>query len=148
MVYFKLLTAFALALSGLAATDSPPSLSSPLGPVVNLGYAAFAGNTTSPTGTTPGPVTFFGGIPYAEPPMGNLRFRAPVQLNEKVQSDAGPSVTDARNWGPPCIQQPAQVGVGSEGLTSYLIESNGLIAQRPRLLDLGHLEADKCEGRR
>ena len=92
-----------------------PHLSSPLGPVVNLGYAAFAGNTTSPTGEVNGPVTFFGGIPYARPPLGNLRFRAPAPLDETVINAGNVSITDARNWGPPCIQQPAQVGIGSEG---------------------------------
>lgn len=88
-------------------------LSSSLGPVVNLGYAAYIGNITSPTGINPGPVTFFGGIPYAQPPLGNLRFRAPQLLDEKLIDK--PPIVDARNWGPPCIQQPAAVGVGSEG---------------------------------
>lgn len=88
-------------------------LSSPLGPVVNLGYAAFAGNTTSPSGETNGPVTFFGDIPYAQAPLGGLRFRAPQRLDESSKKNV--EITDARNWGPPCIQQPAVVGVGSEG---------------------------------
>ncbi|KAH9477586.1 Lipase 1 [Psilocybe cubensis] len=87
------------------------SLSSNLGPVVDLGYAAFAGNSTSPEGIENSPVTFFGNIPYAEPPVGNLRFRAPKPLNENGRAQV---VTDARNWGPPCIQWPAVVGVGSE----------------------------------
>ena len=94
---------------------SLPQLSSPLGPVINLGYAAFAGNSTSPTGQTNGPVTFFGNIPYAQPPLGDLRFRAPVPLDENVVKGGYASVMDARNWGSPCIQQPAQVGIGSEG---------------------------------
>ncbi|KIP02556.1 hypothetical protein PHLGIDRAFT_44347, partial [Phlebiopsis gigantea 11061_1 CR5-6] len=84
------------------------------GPVVNLGYAAFAGNTTTPTGEVDGPVTFFGGIPYAQPPIGDLRFRAPQQLDESVQNGGHVPVTDARNWGPPCIPEPTQVGIGSE----------------------------------
>jgi carboxylesterase type B len=82
------------------------ALNSNLGPVVDLGYAAFAGNATQPG------VHFFGGIPYAEPPLGNLRFRAPRALNEKNRAKA---VQDARNWGPLCIQQPAVVGIGNEG---------------------------------
>jgi len=87
-------------------------LASDLGPVVNLGYAAFAGNTTSPAGLVNGPVTFFGNIPYAQPPLGDLRFRAPQALNEQGTAK---EVTDARNWGSPCIQNSAVVGVGSEG---------------------------------
>ena len=94
---------------------SLPELTSPLGPVVNLGFAAYAGNNTSPTGQLNGPVTFFGNIPYVQPPVGDLRFHFPVQLNETVVNSGNVEVTDARNWGPPCIQQPAQVGIGSEG---------------------------------
>ncbi|EJD05092.1 alpha/beta-hydrolase, partial [Fomitiporia mediterranea MF3/22] len=91
-----------------------PQLSSPLGPVVNLGYAAFVGNSTSPIGQTNGPVTFFGGIPYAQPPLGDLRFRAPASLDERVVNGGHVSITDARNWGSPCMQQPGQVGIGQE----------------------------------
>ena len=92
-------------------------LTSPLGPVVNLSYAAYVGNSTSPDGQTNGPVTFFGGIPYAQPPLGDLRFRAPAPLDEKVVDTKSIRITDARNWSPPCIQQPAQVGIGSEGMS-------------------------------
>ena len=104
------------ALSGFtAAASTLPQLTSSLGPVVNLGYAAFAGNNTTPTGEVDGPVTFFGGIPYAQPPVGNLRFRAPQLLDESIKNDGHVSVTDARSWGPPCIPEPTQVGIGSEG---------------------------------
>ncbi|KAH8116197.1 alpha/beta-hydrolase [Phellopilus nigrolimitatus] len=103
-----------LACTLAGAADALPALSSPLGPVVNLGYAAFAGNSTSPEGQADGPVTFFGGIPYAQPPLGDLRFRAPAPLDERVVDAGSVPVADARNWGPACIQQPAVVGVGSE----------------------------------
>lgn len=99
----------------VAPAQSLPQLTSPLGPVVNLGYSAFVGNSTSPAGQADGPVTFFGGIPYAEPPLGNLRFRAPVQLDEHAVSSKDVPIVDARNWGAPCVQQPAQVGIGDEG---------------------------------
>ncbi|KAJ3880252.1 alpha/beta-hydrolase [Lentinula edodes] len=91
------------------AALTPPTSS--LGPVVDLGYAAYAGNSTSPSGILNSNVTFFGGIPYAEPPFGNLRWRAPKMLDENAVAD---TITDARNWGPPCIQTPAMVGIGSE----------------------------------
>ncbi|KAI5121432.1 hypothetical protein M0805_006193 [Coniferiporia weirii] len=107
-----LLLLLCLSLPSFAA--SLPELSSPLGPVVNLGYAAFAGNSTSPTGEVNGPVTFFGNIPYVQAPVGDLRFRAPKQLDEQVVNSGNVPVTDARNWGPACIQQPAVVGAGSE----------------------------------
>ena len=102
-------------LISFSSVYSLPELTSPLGPAVNLGFAAYAGNNTSPTGQLNGPVTFFGNIPYVQPPVGDLRFHFPVQLNETVVDSGNVEVTDARNWGPPCIQQPAQVGIGSEG---------------------------------
>ncbi|THU96202.1 alpha/beta-hydrolase [Dendrothele bispora CBS 962.96] len=86
-------------------------LSSPLGPVVDIGYAAFAGNSTSPAGQANSSVTFFGGIPFAQPPLGNLRWRTPQMLDE---SGVASTVTDARSWGPACIQFPATVGIGTE----------------------------------
>src|SRR4051812_29852322 len=78
------------------------ALTSNLGPVIDIGYAAFAGNTTSPAGVDNSPVTFFGNIPYAKPPLGDLRWRAPQPLNEHATAR---EVNDARNWGPPCIQR-------------------------------------------
>lgn len=114
MTYLPLLL---LTLTSLQTT-SALTLTSNLGPVIDLGYAAFAGNSTSPTGVKNSPVTFFGNIPYAQPPLGNLRFRAPQPLNENAKAN---QVTDARNWGPPCIQTPAEVGVGSEGMSSVIV---------------------------
>lgn len=99
-------------ITACSALNISRALTSPLGPVVDIGYAAFAGNTTSPTGFANGPVAFFGKIPYAQPPLGNLRFRAPAMLDE---NSVALEVTDARNWGSACVQRPAVVGVGSEG---------------------------------
>ncbi|KAF9491395.1 alpha/beta-hydrolase [Pleurotus eryngii] len=67
---------------------------SPLGPVVNLGFAAFTGNDTLPAKQ-----------PHSMPPAGNLHFRALKLLDETIRNPA---------HGAPCIQQPAQVGIGSE----------------------------------
>jgi len=91
-------------------------LSSSLGPVVDLGYTALVGNSTSPTGVTNSSVTFFGGVPYVQPPLGNLRFRAPKKLDESLKSNR--TIFDARNWGPTCVQQPAVEGVGVEGMSA------------------------------
>ncbi|KAJ7151989.1 Alpha/Beta hydrolase protein [Mycena filopes] len=95
----------------LAAIGVAAQLTSSLGPVVDLGYAAYAGNTTSPAGLANGPVAFYGNIRYAQPPLGDLRFRAPAPLDETTKASR---VLDARNWGSPCIQRPATVGIGSE----------------------------------
>ncbi|QRV93283.1 carbohydrate esterase family 10 protein [Ceratobasidium sp. AG-Ba] len=94
-------------------------LTSPLGPVVDLGYAAYAGNSTSPTGQVNSSVTFFGGIPYVQPPLGNLRFRAPKDLDERVKPNR--TVVDARGWGPICMPQPAAEGAGVEDCLSLNI---------------------------
>jgi hypothetical protein len=113
----------AIILSFCVATSKP--LSSNLGPVVSVGYAAFAGNSTSPAGVMNSYVTFFGGIPYAQSPVGGLRWRAPRMLDEKVIEN--PVVADARNWGPPCLQTPANVGIGTEGMAlgNLSVSSNG-----------------------
>jgi hypothetical protein len=89
------------------------NLTSPLGPVVDLGYTAYVGNSTSPTGQPNSTVTFFGGVRYAQPPLGDLRFRAPKDLDETY--DPNRTVIDARSWGPICVQQPAKEGLGVEG---------------------------------
>lgn len=134
---------------GLCVTTASalPDLSSPLGPVVNLGYAAYAGNATSPSGEIDSSVTFFGGIPYAQPPVGNLRFRVPMQLDETVVNSGNVAVTDARNWGAPCIQQPAVVGVGSEGIL-YQFSLADFFVTLNRLLEAEYLEAFKRKSRR
>ncbi|KAJ6468143.1 Alpha/Beta hydrolase protein [Mycena vitilis] len=98
-------------LSLVVTLGAARQLKSNLGPVIDLGYAAYAGNTTSPTGLENGPVAFFGNIRYAEPPLGELRFRAPVQLDEGTLTT---QILDARDWGPACVQLPAVVGVGTE----------------------------------
>ncbi|KAK0489524.1 alpha/beta-hydrolase [Armillaria luteobubalina] len=87
------------------------SSTSSLGPIINLGYASYAGNTTSSAGLEDGPVVFYGNIPYAQLPVDDLRWRAPRMLNEEAQTS---EVVDARGWGPPCLQHPAMVGIGSE----------------------------------
>lgn len=75
-------------------------------------YAAYAGNDTLDD------VVFYGGIPYIQPPVGDLRFGPPQQLDESTKWLSNSDVVDARNWGPICIQQPAVVGIGSEGTQS------------------------------
>ncbi|KAF7366513.1 PLP-dependent transferase [Mycena sanguinolenta] len=96
------------ALATTSSSASSGTLTSTLGPVVNLGYAAYAGNNSLPD------VTFYGGIPYIKPPVGNLRFAPPQQLDESPIHLTNDDVVDARNWGPLCIQQPAVMGIGVE----------------------------------
>ncbi|KAJ7727778.1 extracellular triacylglycerol lipase precursor [Mycena metata] len=68
------------------------------------GKAVQLGNTTL-TGAKFDNVEFYGGIPYAEAPVGSLRFRNPVLLS-KLNS----TTLNASQFGPGCLQPP----VGSE----------------------------------
>ena len=69
--------------------------------VVETGYASYQGVTTYDD------VTSYLGIPYAEPPLGDLRFRAPKPLNvTRISSEAGGSVIDATQYPEFCIQGP------------------------------------------
>jgi para-nitrobenzyl esterase len=81
---------------------------------VDAGDAAPSSGTTVPTaqgavrGREEGPVRAFLGVPYAAPPVGALRFRAP----EPPRAFDG--VLDATAFGPSCVQhQPGEV-VGDE----------------------------------
>ena len=73
--------------------------SSAHGDIVDTGYAKYLGNR-SYTNT----VAYLG-IPYAEPPIGDLRFRAPLPLNKtRVTLAAGSSVVDSTKYPDFCIQ--------------------------------------------
>lgn len=119
--FTPLLVALTAVVASLPALASPMASSnnnganhaptSPLGPVVQLKQGVYAGNATLPG------VVFFGGLPYAEPPLGDLRWRPPVRLGHHAKRKQQ-AVADARNWGPLCIQQPAVVGIGQEGAIS------------------------------
>ncbi|KAJ7199115.1 extracellular triacylglycerol lipase precursor [Mycena haematopus] len=81
--------------------------------LLNLGFVrdVRAQHTSSPrvqlgetvvVGTTgPDTVEFFGGLPFAQPPVGNLRFRSPVPV-ATLTGD----VFNATNWGAGCPQVP------------------------------------------
>ncbi|KAJ3571983.1 hypothetical protein NP233_g3398 [Leucocoprinus birnbaumii] len=69
--------------------------------IVDVGYARYLGNQTT---TWPNTVSYLG-IPYAEPPTGNRRFRAPLPLNTaRIEKEAGGKVIDARSYPNFCIQ--------------------------------------------
>ncbi|OCB90794.1 esterase 1 [Sanghuangporus baumii] len=61
-------------------------------PQVQLGETTIYGSSSSEK-------EFFGGIPFAEPPIGELRFEAPV-----LKLDPGVPVLNATDYGPYCIQ--------------------------------------------
>jgi len=81
-----MMTLIAMLLAGAApaaATDSGPVVDAPAGRV---------------RGTSEGDVRVFRGIPYAAPPVGNLRWRAPVRLPRWSGERA------AIGFGPACVQ--------------------------------------------
>ncbi|XP_006458978.1 hypothetical protein AGABI2DRAFT_200866 [Agaricus bisporus var. bisporus H97] len=78
--------------------------------VVDLGYAKYLGNQTT---TWPNVVSYLG-LPYAEPPVGNQRFRSPLPLNmTRVADEAMGQIIDARSYPEFCIQ--GKLGRGDHG---------------------------------
>jgi len=91
----KLTTSLALVAANTLALVHAQNSSSP---TVNLGYAQYRGTVNASLGVT----TYFG-IRYAQPPVGELRFRAPLDIERNNNYSSG-SVIDATTQGPICIQ--------------------------------------------
>ncbi|TFK31314.1 esterase 1 [Crucibulum laeve] len=88
-------------------------------PEVKIGQTTFTGRDV--TGFQQ---DFFGGIPFAYPPVGNLRFKPPVL---KTRLDV--STFDASNFGPGCLQSGAPLGAVSEDcLTINVFRPSGTTA--------------------
>ena len=69
------------------------------GDIVDTGYAKYLGNRSYAN------TVAYLGIPYAEPPLGELRFRAPLPLNKtRVTLAAGSNVVDSTQYPNFCIQ--------------------------------------------
>ncbi|KAF8868318.1 Alpha/Beta hydrolase protein [Mucidula mucida] len=66
---------------------------------------------------------FFGGIPFAEPPLGELRLKAPVK---KFFLDV--DVLDALNFGPGCLQPKATFPISEDCLTLNIFRPSGIAA--------------------
>ncbi|KAF5342764.1 hypothetical protein D9758_017035 [Tetrapyrgos nigripes] len=96
------------------------------GPSVSIGDFTFVGRQTSEN------VEFFGGIPFAEPPIGNLRLKPPIL---KTFSSGRHTVFNATQFGPSCIQTLIPVGEVSEDCLSLSIF-------RPANLELDQAKGD------
>lgn len=74
--------------------------------IVDTGYAKFRGNFTEPFSLA------FLGVPYAEPPVGDLRFRTPVPLDtDKLREND--AIIDATSYPNFCVQ--GSIGEGDAG---------------------------------
>lgn len=68
-------------------------------PIVDTGYAKYLGNRTFPNSVA------YLGIPYAEPPLGERRFRAPLPLDTaRVSREAKGAVLNATAYPAFCVQ--------------------------------------------
>ncbi|KAI0704096.1 alpha/beta-hydrolase [Earliella scabrosa] len=67
--------------------------------IVDLGYVKYRGNLSFPD------TVAYLGVPYAEPPLGERRWRRPLALNTtRVAQDAGKQVIDRTEYPDFCIQ--------------------------------------------
>ncbi|KAK0186160.1 alpha/beta-hydrolase [Armillaria mellea] len=73
--------------------------------IVDIGYAKYRGNLSYPN------TVAYLGIPYAEPPIGDRRFRAPIPLNTtRIASEANGAIFDATSYPDFCVQGSTLVG--------------------------------------
>ncbi|KIK58090.1 hypothetical protein GYMLUDRAFT_706284 [Collybiopsis luxurians FD-317 M1] len=78
------------------------------GDIVDTGYAQYRGNQSFEN------TVAYLGIPYAEPPLGDRRFRAPLPLNTtRIEQEAGGLVVDATQYPDFCVQ--GSTGGGDAG---------------------------------
>ncbi|KIK58088.1 hypothetical protein GYMLUDRAFT_45639 [Collybiopsis luxurians FD-317 M1] len=102
-----ILSAFLLWSSTVVLQSSALPASLP-GDIVDTGYAQYRGNQSFEN------TVAYLGIPYAEPPLGDRRFRAPLPLNTtRIEQEAGGLVVDATQYPNFCVQ--GSTGGGDAG---------------------------------
>ncbi|KJA28262.1 hypothetical protein HYPSUDRAFT_129787 [Hypholoma sublateritium FD-334 SS-4] len=80
---------------------------------------------TNVIGRDIGEIEFFGGIPFAEPPLGELRLNFPV-----LNSTFNTKTFNAQNFGPSCLQTPAPpTGVSEDCLTLNVFRPSGIASE-------------------
>ncbi|KAF8596270.1 Carboxylesterase [Ceratobasidium sp. AG-I] len=101
----------------------------PLGNALPTTYAGVqvTGGGTTYIGTQANGQDVFLGIPYAQPPVGNLRFRKPIPVAP------GPTV-DAQNYGPRCLQSTMTDDASEDCLTLSIWRPQGVTGPLPVML--------------
>ena len=98
-VTFSLLATYTFRERLLSITASIRVFSSTYQDIIDTGYAKYQGNRTFPN------TVAYLGIPYAEPPLGDRRFRAPVPLDTaRIARSSKSTVVDATKYPDFCIQ--------------------------------------------
>ncbi|KAH7378570.1 Alpha/Beta hydrolase protein [Cadophora sp. MPI-SDFR-AT-0126] len=83
----------------LLAQESSALPETDYGPILDLGYAKYQGVRYSSLG-----FNLFQGIPYAAPPVGNLRWRAPVPIEKYLNNHDKNVARNATHPGKICVQ--------------------------------------------
>ena len=86
-----------LFLACLCHAQSSNTTSTTTVPVIDLGYVKYSGYQNATAG-----INYYRGIPYAQPPVGNLRWRAPLPI-EASNNFSGQTI-NASTLGPACYQ--------------------------------------------
>ncbi|RDX48924.1 extracellular triacylglycerol lipase precursor [Lentinus brumalis] len=87
-------------------------------PQVNVGETTVTGVSQTFLGALG--IDFFGGIPFAQPPVGNLRFAPPVLLDTPATE-----ILNATQFGAPCVQFNV-AGVSEDCLTLNIFRPSGV----------------------
>ena len=97
LVTMRLLPFFTLLAGVFEVATAASDASAPN--VVDLGYVKYRGNLSYPD------TVAYLGVPYAEPPVGERRWRAPLALNTtRVSSEAGSQIVNLTTNPDFCIQ--------------------------------------------
>ncbi|RDX48969.1 extracellular triacylglycerol lipase precursor [Lentinus brumalis] len=116
----SLLRGHAIFLITVAATllAVGPSWALAQSPQANIGGTTVTGVSQTFSGALG--IDFFGGIPFAQPPVGNLRFAPPILLDTPTTK-----AVDATQFGAPCVQFNVP-GVSEDCLTLNIFRPSGI----------------------
>jgi len=103
------------ALLGLASSQATSTVSGvPAGaPTADLGYVKYVGRNNDTAG-----ISYFRGIPFAQPPLGDLRWQKPRNIESK--NDFNGKIFNATEIAPGCYQsQPESIYISPGDNSNY-----------------------------